>query len=108
MEALAIPACRRFSDAFNLTVVQQGCILKRTQEVPRMPLRASAFRENIYRILDEILETGLPVYIERKGKLLRIGAVEPKSKLANLKPRDLIVGNPEDLVHSDWSEEWRP
>jgi len=73
-----------------------------------MTLRASALRENIYRILDEILETGVPVDIERKGKLLRIAAVEPKSKLANLKPRDLIVGDPEDLVHIDWSEEWRP
>jgi len=73
-----------------------------------MPLRASALRENIYRILDEILETGVPVDIERKGKLLRIAAVEPRSKLANLKSRDLIVGDPEDLVHVDWSEEWRP
>ena len=73
-----------------------------------MTLRASALRENIYRILDEILETGVPVDIERKGKLLRIATVEPKSKLANLKPRDLIVGDPEDLVHIDWSEEWRP
>ena len=73
-----------------------------------MTLRASALRENIYRILDEILETGVPVDIERKGKLLRIVAVEPKSKLANLKPRDLIVGDPEELVHIDWSEEWRP
>jgi hypothetical protein len=73
-----------------------------------MRLRASALRENIYRILDEILDTGVPVDIERKGKLLRIAAVEPKSKLANLKSRDLIVGDPEDLVHIDWSEEWRP
>ncbi len=73
-----------------------------------MTLRASALRENIYRILDEILETGVPVEIERKGKLLRILAVEPKSKLANLKARDVIVGDPEDLVHVDWSDEWRP
>jgi hypothetical protein len=70
-----------------------------------MTLRASALRENIYRILDEILETGVPVEIEHKGKLLRIAAVEPKSKLGNLKPRDLIVGDPEELVHIDWSEE---
>jgi hypothetical protein len=68
-----------------------------------MTLRASALRENIYRILDEILATGVPVDIERKGKLLRIVAVEPKSKLGNLKPRDLIVGDPEELVHIDWT-----
>ena len=70
---------------------------------PSMPLRASALRANLYRILDEILETGVPVDIERKGRLLRIAALEPPSKLANLKPRDLIVGDPEDLVHLDWS-----
>ncbi len=28
-------------------------------------------------------------------------------KLANLKPRNYIVGDPEDLVHMDWSKEWR-
>lgn len=32
----------------------------------------------------------------------------PKSNLANLKPRDLIVSNPEDLVQVDWTEEWSP
>jgi hypothetical protein len=73
-----------------------------------MPLRASSLRENIYKILDEVLATGVPVDIERKGRLLRIVAVEPTSKLANLKPRDLIVGDPEDLVHIDWSGEWLP
>ncbi len=35
-------------------------------------------------------------------------AVEPTSKLANLKPRDLLVGDPEDLVHLDWTDEWNP
>jgi hypothetical protein len=75
--------------------------------VPCMTFRASGLRENIYRILNEILQTGVPVEIERKGKLLRIAAVEPKGKLANLKPRDLIGGDPEDLVHLDWFDEWR-
>lgn len=73
-----------------------------------MTMRASALRENIYRILDEILETGVPVEIERKGKLLQIAPLESPKKLANLKPRDFIVGDPEDLVHLDWSGEWKP
>lgn len=73
-----------------------------------MPLTASKLRENVYRILDQVLETGVPVEIERGGKLLRISAAEPRSKLENLKRRDCIVGDPEDLVHLDWSGEWRP
>lgn len=27
-------------------------------------------------------------------------------KLSKLKKRDHIVGNPEDIVHMDWSSEW--
>jgi hypothetical protein len=73
-----------------------------------MALTASKLRENVYRILDEVLETGVPVEIERGGKLLRISAVEPASKLGRLKRRDCIVGDPDGLVHLNWSAEWRP
>lgn len=73
-----------------------------------MALTASKLRENVYRILDQVLETGVPVEIERSGKILRISAAEPRSKLANLKSRNYIVGDPEELVHLDWSAEWRP
>jgi hypothetical protein len=73
-----------------------------------MPLKASQLRENIYRILDEILETGVPIEIERKGKILRIAPAERRSKLENLKPREYLLSDPEELVHLDWSDEWRP
>jgi len=73
-----------------------------------MRLKPSQLREDIYRILDQVLETGIPVEVERNGKLLKIIAAEPASKLANLKPRHYLVGDPEDLVHLDWSDEWRP
>jgi antitoxin (DNA-binding transcriptional repressor) of toxin-antitoxin stability system len=73
-----------------------------------MPLKASQLRENIYRILDEILETGVPVEIERRGKILRIVPAERRSKLENLKPREYLLSDPEELVHLDWSGEWRP
>ncbi len=74
-----------------------------------MSLSASELRQDIYRILDSVLETGTPIEIQRKGKLLKIIAVEPPSKLASLEPHpDYIIGDPEDLVHLDWSSEWRP
>ncbi len=73
-----------------------------------MALTASKLRENVYRILDQVLETGVPVEIERGGKILRISAAEPPSKLANLKRRDCITGDPQELVHLDWTDEWRP
>jgi hypothetical protein len=73
-----------------------------------MAIKASNLREDIYRILDQILETGVPVEIERRGKILKIVATEPRSKLDNLKPRPYLLSDPEDLVHLDWSGEWRP
>jgi hypothetical protein len=73
-----------------------------------MAIKASALRENIYRLLDEVLETGVPIEIERRGKILRIASAEPRSKLDNLRPRPYLLTDPEELVHLDWSEEWRP
>jgi hypothetical protein len=75
---------------------------------PEMPIKPSQLREDIYRILDRVLETGVPVEIERGGKLLKIIPAEPRSKLANLKPREYLLSDPEELVHLDWSGEWRP
>ena len=73
-----------------------------------MGLSASKLRENIYRILDQVLETGVPVEISRKGRTLRIVADEPPSKLSRLKKRPLMLDDPESYVHLDWSGEWRP
>ena len=35
-------------------------------------LTASKLRANVYRVLDQVLETGVPVEIERHGRRLRI------------------------------------
>jgi antitoxin (DNA-binding transcriptional repressor) of toxin-antitoxin stability system len=74
-----------------------------------MAVTASELRQDVYRLLDEVLETGVPLEIERKGRLLRIVPADGPSKLARCERRPgYIVGDPEDLVHLDWSEEWRP
>ncbi|HWB71890.1 MAG TPA: type II toxin-antitoxin system Phd/YefM family antitoxin [Egibacteraceae bacterium] len=74
-----------------------------------MAISASELRQNIYRLLDEVLETGLPLEIERKGKRLRIVPVHTGSRLERIQgDPELIVGDPDDLVHLDWSPYWRP
>lgn len=76
-----------------------------------MALSVSRLRENVYNLLDQVLATGVPLEIERKGRLLRIVAVEADGhdKLANVIPRpDFIIGDPDDLIHMDWSAEWNP
>jgi hypothetical protein len=66
-----------------------------------MAIKASDLRENIYRILDEVLETGIPVEIEHRGKILRITHAETRSKLDTLSPRPYLLTDPEELVHLD-------
>ena len=71
---------------------------------------ASKLRENIYRILDEILETGIAVEIVRRGRKLKIIPLDegPSNRLDKLVERsDVIRCDPEELVHVDWSKEWR-
>lgn len=73
-----------------------------------MKVTASKLREDVYRILDRVLETGVPVEVERRGKLLRIVAAQPTSKLRKLKRRRYLRVDPEEIVHLDWSTEWQP
>lgn len=73
-----------------------------------MRLTASRLRQDIYRILDQVLESGVPVEIERRGKVLRIVPPEGASKLDSLAPRDYLRVDPEEIVLIDWSDTWRP
>jgi len=74
-----------------------------------MTYSITALRADLYRLLDQILETGVPIEVERNGRRLRIVPVESTSRLDRIRPLPgLIVGDPEDIVHMDWSGEWRP
>lgn len=66
-------------------------------------------RNNVYRLLDQVLKSGEPIKVKRNGKHLLISPVDPVPKLENLESHpDCIVGDPEDLVHMDWSHDWNP
>jgi hypothetical protein len=70
---------------------------------------ASKLRANIYRMLDEVLETGQPLEIQRNGKTLVIAPKEQQSIWDRLPRREgFIVGDPDELIHIDWSSEWNP
>ena len=70
-------------------------------------IKPSKLREDIYNLLDRVVDTGEPLFVGRKGKVIKISIDEKSSKLANLKKRKLIVGDPDDIVHMDWSSEWK-
>jgi hypothetical protein len=71
------------------------------------PISLTALRNNLFKIVDGVIQTGNPVELERKGHLLKIVIEEKKSKLDNLKPHDCIAGNPDDLIDlkvAEWHE----
>jgi len=71
-----------------------------------MRITASKLRENVYRILDGVIETGVPVEVVRKGVVVRIVSEKVVSKIDRLKKRDIFVGDPDDIIGMDWSKEW--
>ena len=72
-------------------------------------LTASRLRMDVYRVLDRVLETGVPAEVERRGKVLRIVPTDSVDRLKRPPARpSFIKGDPDDLVHLDWSHEWRP
>lgn len=72
-----------------------------------MIVTASKLRANIYNVLDKVLDTGIAVEIHRRGKILKIVPVQGKSKLSNLKKHDVLNVPFDDIVHMDWSDQWK-
>ncbi len=73
-----------------------------------MKLTASKLRQDIYKILDEIIKTGKPVEIERNGSVLRILPVKTNfSKMSRLKKHKITDEESENFTHIDWSSEWK-
>lgn len=63
-------------------------------------------RGNIYNLLDEVLNTGIPIEITKGGKKLKIMPVDKVNKLENLVSRPQVIkGNPDDLVEISWEKE---
>ena len=73
-----------------------------------MTVTVSGLRQNIYRLLDQVIETGQPLAVTRGDRKLKIMAEKPASKLSRLSRHKCIRCDPEDLVHLDWSREWKP
>lgn len=68
----------------------------------------TALRQQIFQVADEVLVTGVPVSIERNGRLLLLSsATQTKpAKHLKLKRRKLISGDAESLV-AEKVGEWR-
>jgi len=62
------------------------------------PMSLTALRNQLFKVVDGVIKTGIPAEIERNGHRLKIVLEEKRSKLDNLKPHDCIIGDPDDLV----------
>ncbi len=63
-------------------------------------------KQALERVLDQVVATTTPIQFEFKGKTLAITLVEHARKLSRLEPHpDCLVGEPESIVHLDWSGE---
>ena len=71
-------------------------------------LTLTTLRQQIFQIADEVLVTGVPVSIERNGRVLLLSSATPAkpSKHLKLKRRKLINGDAESLVAVKVGE-WR-
>ena len=70
------------------------------------PITPTELRANIYKLLDEVLATGVPLEIQKGDKKLRIVPVEKVEKLQNLTARPGVIrGDPEELVDISWENE---
>ena len=72
-----------------------------------MTVTASDLRQNIYKLLDKVAETGESIEIKRKGKIIKIVAEQKQEKLKRLKKRKVFSCEPDELIHMDWSGEWK-
>ena len=75
------------------------------EKQPPNNLRKSNFFHFVIALYDR---AGQPVEIERNGRIVRIVADRPPSRFDRLVRRDVVVGDPGDLVAMDWSGEWIP
>jgi antitoxin (DNA-binding transcriptional repressor) of toxin-antitoxin stability system len=69
-------------------------------------ITVTEFRGKMFRLLDDVLKTGIPIEITKGKQRLRITPVKTGNKLDNLVPRpEVIRGNPDDLADISWERE---
>ena len=73
-----------------------------------MSMSLTSLRQQLFKVVDQVIATGIPTEIRRNGHIVKIVLADKKSKLDNLVEHDCIVGDPEALVDlslHEWDEE---
>ncbi|MCD8543894.1 hypothetical protein [Sulfurospirillum cavolei] len=73
-----------------------------------MVVTPSKLRENLYNLLDAVIEKGEPLEISRKGKILRIAPEQRPSRLDKIVAKKIITASDDELINTSWEGEWKP
>jgi hypothetical protein len=69
----------------------------------RKPMTATELRKDIYHVLDEVLESGVPQEVVRGSRTLMIvPAGGRRLRLADLPRREGLTCTPDELVATSW------
>lgn len=71
-----------------------------------MAITVTELRQDIFKILDSVIELGRPISVQRKGHIVQLVPPKKKHKLDNLKTRYISDEPLEAFDHIDWSHEW--
>jgi prevent-host-death family protein len=71
-------------------------------------LTVTELRARLYRVIDEVLATGVPQRIQRRGRAVVIGPEQdgPRLDLARLPRRTAIACTPDELVEQGFEGTW--
>lgn len=65
-----------------------------------MAVTLSELRANIFKLVDQVIETGVPLEIARNDTALVITLVERPKKLDHLPLRNLFACDPDELIQA--------
>ncbi len=71
-------------------------------------MTSTQLRKDLFRILDQILESGEGVEIHREAGSVLLLPQREGGKLARLRRRATIIGDSDSLDQVNWEEAWRP
>jgi len=71
------------------------------------PLNLTTLRKELFKVVDQVIETGQSIEIERNGHKLKIVLDEKKDKFLNLTKRNHVVLCDEDELIAS-SSDWKP
>lgn len=75
----------------------------------KKPMTPTELRKDLYRVLDDVLDTGVPQEVIRGARMLMIvPAGGRRLKLDDLPRREALACSPDELVATSWEQEWSP